>query len=205
MTQKVDVCRKVEPEYEVMRVEDAILTIRGQRVIMDYRLAEYYGVMTSALNQAVKRNADRFPEDFAFQLTEEEFTRLMSQSVTSKGRGGRRKLPFVFTEHGAMMAANVLRNPHAAQMSIFVVRAFMRMRQVLLSRHEMEKRLEQIEKILLVHDDAVRDLYEKIRPLLLPPPDPPRKRIGFGSFDVKPDARSMMKEHRARYEVKHGK
>ncbi len=159
--------------------ESAIVTIRGQKVIVDHRLAEFYGVSTSVLNQAVRRNADRFPNDFAFQLTETEFAGLISQSVTSKGRGGRRKLPLVFTEHGAMMAANVLRNTHAARMSIFIVRAFVRMREALLTRSEMEKRLAVIEKTLMAHDSDLRDVYQKIRPMLLPSPEPPRRKIGF--------------------------
>jgi hypothetical protein len=102
-----------------------------------------------------------------------------------------RHLPYAFTEHGAIMAANVLRSKKAAEMSVFVVRAFVQMRQALLSSHEREKRLDQIEKILLTHDSALKDLYEQIRPLLLPPDDPPPKRIGFS-----------VRESRARYRVR---
>ena len=177
--------------YQSRKIETAILTIRGQKVILDSDLARIYGVETYRFNEAVKRNRNRFPGDFAFQLTRQELTNLISQNaISSSGHGGLRKLPWVFTEHGAVMAANILRSERAVQMSVFVIRAFIRMRQELLSRYEMEKKLDQIEKILLVHDDAVRDLYEKIRPLLLPPPDPLPKRIGF-----------QVKESRTRYIV----
>ncbi|MFZ4395263.1 MAG: ORF6N domain-containing protein [Kiritimatiellia bacterium] len=186
-----------------------ILCIRNQKVIMDADLARVYGVTTKVLNQAVKRNRNRFPDDFMFQVTAaeaEELLRSRSQSVTLKrgqvdiqkviddarvdgnrsqivtGSQKHRDLrfaPFVFTEHGAIMAATVLNSPLAVQMSVFVVRAFIKMREQLLNRAEMEKRLAEIEKGLMSHDAALRDLYAKIRPLLLPPPDPPDRRIGF--------------------------
>lgn len=183
-------------------VESRILTIRGQKVILDADLAKLYGVATKALKQAVKRNADRFPDDFSFVLTEQEFTHLRSQFVTSSGDSMRSQIvtayqkrnvrfpPLAFTEHGAIMAASVLNSPKAVQMSVFVVRAFIRMRQELLTRHELEKRLDQIEKILLVHHHDIEDIYRKIRPLLLPP-EPPTKEIG--GFKVK--------EKRATYRV----
>jgi hypothetical protein len=186
--------------YDNRMIESIILTVRGQKVILDSDLARIYGVQTKVLNQAIKRNRDRFPADFMFRLTLQEVADLRSQFVTSSSQPidsqddklnrsqfvtgsskhrDPRFQPCVFTEHGAIMAATVLNSPQAVQMSVFVVRAFIRMRQALLSRVEMEKRLEQIEKILLVHDDSLRDLYGKIRPLLLPPPDPPQKPIGF--------------------------
>jgi hypothetical protein len=161
-------------------LSDKILTIREQKVILDRDLAEVYRVPTSRFNEAVGRNKARFPSDFAFQLTRQELTNLISQNaISSFGHGGIRKPPWVFTEHGAVMAANILRSERAIQMSVFVVRAFTRMRQAMLSRYEMEKRLDQIEKILLVHDDSLKELYERIRPLLLPPPDRDKPRIGF--------------------------
>ena len=105
---------------------------------------------------------------------------MISRFATSSPRhGGVRKLPWVFTEHGAVMAANILRSERAVQMSVFVVRAFVRMRQAMLSRYEMEKRLDQIERVLLIHDESLKKLYEKIRPLLLPEAHPPKPRIGF--------------------------
>lgn len=157
-----------------------ILTFRGQKVILDRDLAAIYGVPTFRFNEAVKRNRKRFPGDFAFQLTRQEFTHLKSQNaISSSGHGGVRKLPWVFTEHGAVMAANILRSERAIQMSMFVVRAFIKMREQLLNRTELEKRLSEIEKVLLSHDAALRDLYQKIKPLLLPPPDTPSRQIGF--------------------------
>ena len=168
-------------EDGIARVEGKILTIRGQRVILDADLAKLYGVSTSRFNEAVKRNNRRFPEDFAFQLESEEIAALMSQNAISKnpGRGGRRKLPWVFTEHGAVMAANVLNSPKAIEMSVFIVRAFVKMRESLSATRELARRLAEVEKQLLVHDTALIDLYEQIRPLLLPPSDPPKKQIGF--------------------------
>lgn len=170
-----------------------IRAVRGQKVILDRDLAAIYGVPTFRFNEAVRRNRARFPADSAFQLTREEVTNLISQNaISSGGHGGLRKLPWVFTEHGAVMAANILRSEQAVRMSVFVVRAFVQMREAMVSRHEMEKRLDQIEKILLVHDDSLKDLYQKIRPLLLPPPEDPRKpRIGF-----------HVKERRAAYSAR---
>ncbi len=177
------------------RIEQAIHVIRGQKVILDRDLAALYGVPTFRFNEAVKRNRERFPPDFAFQLAPQEVARLISQIAISKpGRGGLRKPPWAFTEHGAVMAANVLRSPRAVQMSVFVVRAFVKMREQLLHRTEMEKQLAEIEKGLLSHDAALRDLYAKIRPLLLPPPESPKRPIGF-----------HVKERRATYGTQKGK
>lgn len=166
-----------------LSVEPVILTVRGQKVILDNELARIYGVEVKRLNEQVRRNRDRFPQDFMFQLTGEErreVSRSRSQNATLK-RGRHRKYPpYAFTEHGALMAAGVLKSEKAVAMSIYVVRAFVRMRRELASRSDLEKRLDQIEKILLVHDVHLKELFEKIRPLLLPPPDPPRERIGFG-------------------------
>jgi hypothetical protein len=175
------VVTEMPTKHSTLTVEDVILTVRGQKVILDRDLAAIYGVSTSRFNEAVKRNRARFPHDFAFQLTRQELRRLISQNATSSsGHGGVRKLPWVFTEHGAIMAATVLNSPQAVQMSVFVVRAFIKMREQLLDRAELEKRLSEIEKVLLSHDAALRDLYHKIRPLLLPPPESPRRKIGFG-------------------------
>jgi phage regulator Rha-like protein len=181
-------------KYQTSVVEEMILTVRGQKVILDSTLAELYGVKTKRLNEQVRRNADRFPSDFMFRLTTQEVRSLRSQFATSnkgienlltwqagtsKKRGGPRYLPYAFTEHGAIMAANVLNSKQAVEMSVFVVRAFIKMREQLLNRAELEKKLVEIEKVLLSHDTALVDLYQKIRPLLLPPPDPPKKQIGF--------------------------
>ncbi|MCX5867457.1 MAG: ORF6N domain-containing protein [Proteobacteria bacterium] len=166
----------------IKQIEGKILLIRGQKVILDADLACIYGVKTKVFNQAVRRNLNKFPEDFMFQLSREEAGFLghsRSHIVTLKRGQNIKYLPYAFTEHGAIMAANILKSPRAVKMSVFVVRAFIRMREQLLSRAEMESRLAQIENILLSHDGQIRDLYEKIRPLLLPLPVPPGRRIGF--------------------------
>ena len=168
-----------------IRPEPVIYTIRGQRVILDSDLARIYGVSTSRFNEAFKRNLERFPPDFAFQVTQDEGGFLISQFATSKmsfvtehkdGRGGRRKLPWVFTEHGAVMAANILRGEHAIRMSVFVVRAFVHLREQITANEAILARLSEIDDQLLEHDDSLRDLYEKILLLLDPPPDPENKR-----------------------------
>ena len=131
----------------VERIEKSILLIRGHKVMLDSDLAELYGVTTAALNQAVKRNIGRFPEDFAFQLAEDEFAFLISQIVTSKtGRGGRRKLPWAFTEHGILMLSSVLRSERAVQANIQIMRAFIRMRQLLASNKGMMEKILSMEK-----------------------------------------------------------
>ena len=157
-----------------------IRTSRGQRVILDSDLAKLYGVPTSRFNEAVKRNRQRFPEDFLFQLTTQEQETLISQIAMSKpGRGGRRTRPFAFTEHGALQAANILNSAKAQAMSVYVIRAFVRMREELSANQSVAKRLAEIDNTLMTHDAALRDLYLKIRPLLLPPPEPQRRKIGF--------------------------
>ena len=173
-----------------------ILIIRDQRVILDADLARLYDVETKALNQAVKRNAERFPEDFRFQLTAEEAAALRSQSVTlndpaanrsqivtglrsqnatlKTGQGQHRKyLPYAFTEFGALMAANVLSSPEAVTMSLYVIRAFVKIREELVANAAILKRLAEIDRTLLVHDHALRDILQKLRPLLAPPPEKP--------------------------------
>ncbi|HKP02960.1 MAG TPA: ORF6N domain-containing protein [Chthoniobacterales bacterium] len=159
------------------------LAVRGQRVILDSDLARIYGVETKALNRAVKRNADRFPRDFVFQLTREESGPLRYQTGTlNTGRGVHRKYrPYAFTEHGALQAANVLRSKRAVQMSVFVIRAFVKMREALSTNETVMKRLSQIDNTLFLHDAALRELFQKLRPLLQPPPEPPKKQIGFHS------------------------
>jgi hypothetical protein len=158
-----------------------IRTIRQQRVILDSDLAALYAVPTFRFNEAVKRNQDRFPDDFRFQLSKEEADALTSQSAILKtGRGQHRKyLPWAFTEHGALQAANILNSPTAVAMSTYIIRAFIRLREELAANTTLEKRLAVIEKTLTTHDAALRDVIQKIRPLLLPPPEPPRKKIGF--------------------------
>jgi hypothetical protein len=173
-------------------IESLILTVRGQKAILDADLAELYGVPTKVFNQAVKRNADRFPEDFSFQLTAQEWNNLKSQIVTvspadspmrsqivTASKRNIRHRPFAFTEHGAIMAATVLNSPEAVAMSVFVVRAFMQMREQLAANAAILKRLAEIDKTLLEHDSALRTIWTKLQPLLAPPPAPPKRRIGF--------------------------
>ncbi len=183
---------EVPAQYDADGVRDRIFEVRGQRVILDADLAALYGVETKRLNEQVRRNADRFPDDFAFQLTAQEVRSNWSQIATSSGnQRGKSYRPIVFTEHGALMAANVLRSPKAVEMSVFVVRAFVKMRERLSATRELARRLAEIEKELVVHDTALVELYEKIRPLLLPPESPREKQIGFG-----------VKERRAKYTTK---
>jgi hypothetical protein len=155
-----------------------ILTVRSQRVLLDADLARLYGVETRALNQAVKRNLARFPVEFAFPLTREEILSI-SQTVTSLGRLKFSKSVQVFTEHGALQAANVLNSPQAVQMSLYVIRAFVKMREELTTNTTILKRLAEIDKSIFQHDSALRDIYQKLLPLLAPPPEPPKRRIGF--------------------------
>ena len=162
-------------------LESLILTMRGQKVLLDADLAAIYGVTTKALNQAVKRNVERFPEDFMLQLTPEEWQLLnRSQIVTgSQKHRDPRSLPKVFTEHGAIMAATVLNSAEAVKMSVFVVRAFVKMREHLAANAAILKRLAEIDKTLIEHDRVLLTLWQQIQPLLIPPPDPPPKEIGF--------------------------
>ena len=161
----------------VERVERRILFIRGEKVILDADLAELYGVPTKRLNEQVRRNRDRFPPDFMFQLTEEEFANLRSQNATSRsGWGGRRSPPFVFTEHGAIMAANILSSPQAITASVTVVRAFVRLRQMLASHADLARKLEALEKR---YDSQFKQVFTAIRALMEPSEDSLRKRIGY--------------------------
>ena len=149
-------------------ISQKIFFVRGEKVMFDFDLARVYGVTTSRLNEQIKRNAKKFPEDFMFRLTRPEFDRLMSQVATSKrGRGGRRKLPLVFTEHGALMAASVLNSKRAVAMSVYVIRAFVRLREVFLDNQILQERLREIEELLLEHDVALEDVHEKIAQLFL--------------------------------------
>jgi hypothetical protein len=172
------------------RIEKSIYQIRGQKVILDKDLAAVYGVPTFRFNEAVRRNIKRFPEDFMFQLTREEVEILISQNAMSKpGRGGRRTFPYAFTEHGAVMAANILKSPIAVQMSVFVVRAFVRMRSMMRDKEELAWRLTMLEKELKerldVHESAIVSILQRIMDIINPPElsGPTRKTIGFINGD----------------------
>jgi len=161
-----------------------IYAIRNQPVVLDSDLAKAYGVETKVFNQAFKRNRKRFPEQFAFQVTDDEWDNLRSQIVTLKaaGRGRHRKyLPWVFTEHGALMSATILNSDRAVAMSVYVIRAFVKMREQLMANTAILKRLSKIEKSLMNHDQALWDIYQKLLPLLQPPPEKPNRPIGFHS------------------------
>jgi len=167
-------------------VEPLLRVVRDERVILDTDLARVYGVETKALNRAVKRNADRFPPDFVFRLTRGEAGSLRYQSGTSNtGRGGRRNLPYAFTEHGAIMAANVLNSPQAVRMSVYVVRAFVKMRSVFSDSGQLARKLAALEKDLRsrldLHETAIVEVLHRLMDLLDPPPEPAPKRpqIGF--------------------------
>ena len=165
-------------------IHSTIRNCRGVKVILDSDLAAIYGVPTFRFNEAVRRNIAKFPSDFLFQLTKEEVQSLISQSAISKtGRGGRRSLPWAFTEHGALQAANILNSPAASAMSVYVIRAFIRLRDELAANAALEKRLAVIEKTLTAHDNTLRDVILKIRPLLLPPTEPNKRKIGFHTND----------------------
>jgi hypothetical protein len=161
------------------RIEQRILLLRRQKVMLDADLAELYGVETRTLVQAVSRNLKRFPADFMFQLSQEEFEALRSQIVISnKGRGGRRYPPYAFTEQGVAMLSSVLNSERAVQVNIAIMRAFVRLRQVLSSNKELANKLAELERKLESHDGHIRSLFDAIRQLMAPPEPKPR-RIGF--------------------------
>jgi hypothetical protein len=182
-----------------------ILTIRDQKVVLDSDLASVYGVPTRVLNQALRRNRHRFPPDFAFRLSAEESDAMRSQIViasssvqnvrsqivtgstasakrSQSATASRRNIryrPWAFTEHGALQAANILRSDRAIAMSVYVIRAFIEQREKLAANAAILKRLAEIDKTLLEHDTVLRDIYQKLLPLLAPPPETPRRQIGF--------------------------
>lgn len=160
-------------------VVSRIYTVRNLRVMLDSDLAELYEVPTKRFNEQVKRNISRFPADFMFQLTQEEHDSLRSQNATSKpGRGGRRYLPYVFTEHGAIMAATILNSQRAVEMSVFVVRAFIQLRDVLSSHKKLAAKLDELERKLASHDRDITMIVNAIRHLMAPSSQK-KRQIGF--------------------------
>jgi hypothetical protein len=167
------------PTALAIPVESRILVLRQQKVILDTDLAELYAVPVKRLNEQVKRNQERFPADFMFQVSPEEQASLRSQFATSNpGRGGRRYAPYAFTEHGAIMAATVLNSERAVEMSVFVVRAFVRLREMLATNQQLAAKIDELETRLDTHDASIQDLLEAIRELMTPEPATGRK-IGF--------------------------
>lgn len=178
-------------QRKIANVEGAIHLIRGQRVMLDSDLGAIYGVTTKRLNEQLRRNRSRFPSDFAFQLTAEEFTNLKSQIATSSFHGGRRYRPWVFTEHGALMLASVLNSEIAVQASVRVVRAFVRLREMVAANAQLAVKLEELERRFDSHDDAIANLFATLKQLLEPAEAPKRREIGF-----------HVREEAARYRVR---
>lgn len=160
----------------IERVEQKILLIRGEKVLLDSDLAELYGVETGALNRAVKRNLERFPEDFAFQLTAQEYEVLRCHFGISKDQGGRRYLPYVFTEQGVAMLSSVLRSSRALMVNVAIMRTFVKLRKMIISNKELAQKLTQLEK---KYDTQFKVVFDAIRELMAPPPLLPKRRIGF--------------------------
>ena len=167
-----------EKVVTVEQIESIILLIRGQKVMLSHHLADLYGVETRVLVQAVKRNMDRFPEDFMFQLTDREFANLKSQVVISSWGGSRRARPYAFTEQGVAMLSSVLRSKRAIEVNIAIMRAFVKLRELLATHKELARRLEGLEQQLKGHDEQIQTIFEAIQQLLTPP-EQPRKKIGF--------------------------
>lgn len=160
------------------RLGQMVHVVRAQRVILDADLARLYGVATKALVQAVKRNAERFPADFMFRLSEAEAVALRSQIVTANGRGGRRTLPYAFTEQGVAMLSSVLRSVRAIQVNIEIMRVFVRLRRLPTLQARVVRRLDHLEQRIGRHDQEIATVFRAIRQLVADPP-PSRKRIGF--------------------------
>jgi hypothetical protein len=170
------------PAIAAEQIEQAIVILRGQRVMLDADLAQLYGVTTKALNQAVKRNRDRFPPDFAFLLNRQEVTALKSQFVTSNiGRGGRRKLPWAFTEHGVAMLSSVLRSKKAARVNVEIMRAFVRLRRLPATPGELVEQLTKLAETVQTHDERIKTIIDVLKHLMEKPPEPVKGRIGFQS------------------------
>ncbi len=174
---------KMQPRIFVERIEPRILLVREQRVMLDADLAELYGTTTKRLNEQVKRNLERFPADFMFQLTSEEVQAMRSQIATASQRNIRYR-PNAFTEHGALMAASVLNTPRAIDASLYVIRAFVKLREWLSTHKELAQKLAELERKVVSHDGAIQSLVVVIRQLMQPAPAVARPQIGF---HVKPE------------------
>jgi hypothetical protein len=182
---------KGDPPLPTERIANAILVVRGQKVMLDADLAELYDVETRALNQAVRRNLDRFPDDFMFQLTWEEAEELRSQNVILNGAAARSQSvilkrgfnlkyrPYAFTEQGVAMLSSVLRSPRAIAVNIEIMRAFVRLREIIATNKELAQKLEDLERRIDHHDETIVEILQAIRQLMAPEPADPKRKIGF--------------------------
>jgi len=161
------------------KIEQRILLIRGEKVIIDADLAEFYGVPTRRLNEQIKRNKERFPEDFMFQLSADEKSEVVAKCDHLEKLKFSKALPYAFTEHGAIMAASILNSPQAAEVSIYIVRAFVKLRQVISEHKELTRKISQIERHLSGHDEQINAIIKTIKQLIQPAPVPKKRRIGF--------------------------
>lgn len=161
------------------KIEQRILMIRGEKVIIDADLAEFYGIPTRRLNEQVKRNKERFPDDFMFQLNADEKSEVIAKCDHLEKLKFSKALPFAFTEHGAIMAASVLNSPQAAEVSIFIVRAFVKLRQAIADYKDLTRKISQIERHLSGHDEQINAIIKTIKQLIQPAPVPKKRRIGF--------------------------
>lgn len=163
----------------VGKIEQRILMIRGEKVIIDADLAEFYGVTTKRLNEQVKRNKNRFPQDFMFQLNGDEKSEVVAKCDHLEKLKFSKTQPYAFTEHGAIMAASVLNSPQATEVSIFIVRAFVKMREAISEQKELIRKISQIERHLSSHDEQISAIIKAIKQLMQPEPVPKKRRIGF--------------------------
>jgi len=171
--------RATEPIVSPGEIHSMVRVVRGQRVMLDFDLARLYGVTTTRLNEQVARNRERFPEDFAYQLTRQEFASLMSQNAISKGgRGGRRKLPWVFTEHGVAMLSSVLKSPTAVRVNIEIMRIFVRLRRLMATPGELVEQLTRLAETVQLHDSQIQAIVQVLNKLM-ERPEEPKRRIGF--------------------------
>jgi hypothetical protein len=161
------------------RIQAMVRVVRGQRVMLDFDLARLYGETTARLNEQVSRNRERFPEDFAYQLTRQEVASLISQNAISKsGRGGRRKLPWAFTEHGVAMLSSVLRSPTAVRVNIEIMRTFVRLRRLMATPGELVEQLTRLAETVQLHDDQIKAIAQVLNKMM-ERPEEPKRRIGF--------------------------
>jgi hypothetical protein len=167
-------------KVSVVSIEQSIFYIRGHKVMLDRQLALLYGVPTSRLNEQVKRNAKRFPSDFMFRLTQSEFESLISHfAISNSGRGGVRKLPYAFTEQGVAMLSSVLNSERAIEVNIAIMRAFVKLREVLATHKELAVQFKELEHKVGTHDKQIAAIFEAIRRLMKTPPEKPKRKIGF--------------------------